>query len=181
MAQADPSSIEIPSIRINQSPAILKIRIFFWTLLCFFIVVLLSLLFRSLEAIMGNQVFSLIPADYFFLTGILLIYAIGIFFIVAQWESIHYEIYNNRIILKSGIFSSKDQAIELSEFGSATATSDALGKMFHYGNLKFDYRLLHAQKTSEYFLNIPNSDYYLSIIINLLTPRKDPTLLYRSA
>lgn len=89
-----------------------------------------------------------------------------------KWRSHYYEIYPDRIVIKKGIIARRQVEIQMEEFGALQIDQGIIGRLFNYGNLRFNVGSLG--RVGRTLHQIPNPEYYLQLINSMLQHAPNP-------
>lgn len=100
----------------------------------------------------------------------LLVFAIVYF----RWKAEYYEFFPDRVVKHSGWGGERRRTVLAQDFSSMNTEKGALGNIFNYGTISFEYRMHSAKhKEDEHFPNIPDFDNIYNKVVKMfeLSPR----------
>ncbi len=155
-------TLKVDSIKVYQAKGIVVWRLFWWTMMVIFVLVVFSVFFDIVGNLIGSGGRDVIENRSFLLFIGLMFYITGLVLIIYRWFVISYEIKPGHVVfMKNGIFSKDIKNYSLTSVESISLDKSFLGKLLNYGNLSLDKP---AHRDSEQILGIPDPEKYQRIV-----------------
>jgi len=162
-------------IKVYQARNSVIARLVVWTA-----IIILLMWFKNniLEFLVKTFNLTLEPSIgvvYVLTLALLFIWVIAAALVYFLWRGSYYEVFPDRVIKHHGMKGDEIRAVSMSDFLGVNMGGSKLGELLGYGTITFEYRLASVGgKHVEALYNIPDPEYYLEKIEELLGLKKRP-------
>jgi len=150
---------KITYIALRQSRAFVGVKLVFAMIFLFLFWWLRRAVIGWLGRFMPVDLMATVTGMSILLWVSLLVYGGLVLQILAQWYTTVYEVFTDRIVLKTGLISKSSRAVSLGDFSQFQQYQGILGRLLRYGTIEFMYRTIGPTGGfGETFYNIENPD-----------------------